>query len=817
MTASNSPDFLIEQLTAAEHVSMLAGIDFWHTAPVERLGIPSLRVSDGPAGARGTRFDGPASLNVPCSTALAATWDPDLVELIGQVLGRETRAKGAGVLLAPTVNLHRTPIGGRNFECMSEDPYLTARTAVAYVRGLQSEGVASCIKHFVGNDTEFERMSIDSQIDERTLRELYLVPFEAAVTEAGVLAVMTGYNRINGPFAADSQPLLRGVLRGEWGFDGLVMSDWFGLHSTVEGIAAGLDLEMPGPTRFRGDALLEALERGDVTADHVREAARNVLTLMDRVGALRGDGPGPELTRDDPDDRALIRAAAASGMVLLRNEPGPNESAVLPLTTDTLSRVAVIGPNAAIGQIMGGGSAHVTPTAVIHPLTAITERLEAHGVEVSHAVGCIINRRLPALDLRRCGPVTIDYFADPADLDRPDAEPARSTTTGTAHMMWVADPLDRPGTAFEFGARLRTTFTPDATGEWRLGVEAVAPARLLVDGDVVLDNTDVPVGGSFFGTGRAELTAAVALEAGRSYQLDVEVRHHHTGMGMGGMNIGSQAPLDGDPMADAVDVAAAADVAIVIVGTNDDWESEGWDRSVLELPGQQDDLIRNVALVNARTIVVVNAGSPVAMPWLDDVAAVLVTWFPGQEMGAALVDVLFGDVEPQGRLPVTFPHRLEDTPAFEHHPGRNGAAPYLERRLMGYRWYDTVGREPLFAFGHGLGYADVSIEAARITDPFTVDVELANASDRDGVAVVQVYVHRALHDGAGDEPAQRLVGFAKVDVASNGSATATIALDPRAYMTWDVDSHAWVDITGEFELRVGTSSRRIAARLEQHR
>ena len=284
-------------------------------------------MSDGPVGARGTRFDGPASLDVPCSTALAATWEPDLVERIGQVLGRETKAKGAGVLLAPTVNLHRTPTGGRNFECMSEDPYLTSRIAVGYVQGLQSEGVAACVKHFVGNDTEFERMSIDSQIDERTLRELYLVPFEAVVKEAGVLAVMTAYNRINGPFAADSEPMLRGVLRGEWGFDGLVMSDWFGLHSTTEALAAGLDLEMPGPTRCRGQALIDAVERGDVSVELVRGAALNVLTLMDRVGTLAGEGPGPELTRDDPDDRALIRLAGAKGMVLLRNVPDASGAA----------------------------------------------------------------------------------------------------------------------------------------------------------------------------------------------------------------------------------------------------------------------------------------------------------------------------------------------------------------------------------------------------------------------------------------------------------------------------------------------------------
>ena len=441
MTAGASPEALIDQLTSEEQVSLLAGVDFWHTAQVDRLGIPALRVSDGPVGARGTRFDGPASLDVPCSTALAATWEPDLVERIGQVLGRETKAKGASVLLAPTVNLHRTPTGGRNFECMSEDPYLTSRIAVAYVQGLQSEGVAACVKHFVGNDTEFERMSIDSQIDERTLRELYLVPFEAVVTEAGVLAVMTAYNRINGPFAADSQPMLRGVLRGEWGFDGLVMSDWFGLHSTVEALAAGVDLEMPGPTRCRGRALLDAVERGDVTSEQVRGAALNVLTLMHRVGTLATDGPGPELTRDDPEDRAVIRLAGAKGMVLLRNEPDASGRPTLPLAADGVRRVAVIGPNAAVGQIMGGGSAHVTPTHVIHPLDAIIERLRPHGVDVAHALGCNIHRRLPELDLRLCGPVTIDYFVDPDDLGQVGADPDSTSTTGTVRIKWVADPV----------------------------------------------------------------------------------------------------------------------------------------------------------------------------------------------------------------------------------------------------------------------------------------------------------------------------------------------------------------------------------------
>jgi beta-glucosidase len=807
-------DALLEALTLDEQIALLAGADFWHTVPIERLGIPAMRVTDGPVGARGTRFDGPASIDLPCSTSLAATWNPDLVEEAGRLLGRETRAKGASVVLAPTVNLHRTPIGGRNFECMSEDPYLTARTAVAYVRGVQQEGVASCIKHFVGNDTEFERMSIDSQIDARTLRELYLVPFEAAVREAGVLAVMTSYNRINGPWAADSTELLQGVLRDEWGFDGLVMSDWFGLHSTVEGAVAGLDLEMPGPTRHRGAALAAAIAAGELDAEHVRRCARRVLQLMQRTGALDSSGPGPELTVDLPEDRALVRRAGAAGMVLLRNEATVDGRPVLPLAPGSLRRVAVIGPNAAVGQIMGGGSAHVTPTSVVHPLDALRQRLAEHGVEVVHAVGADIVKRLPELDLRLCGPVTIEYFDDPSDLDDPAAVPASSSVTGTSRLMWVTDPVGRDAANPNFGARLSTTFTPDETGTWRLGAESIAPVRLLIDGRVVLDNETVPIGGSFFGTGRGELTVEVELIAGTEHRLEAELRHRPTGMGMSGLNLGVARPRRGHLVEEAVEAAANCDLSIVIVGTNDDWESEGWDRTELELPRGQDELVHRVAEVSPATVVVVNAGSPVAMPWLQEVEAVLMAWFPGQEMGNSLVDVLTGEVEPQGRLPVTMPRRLEDTPAFEHHPGRNGVARYLEGRLMGYRWYDSVGRDPLFPFGHGLGYGSVELVDATLESPSAISVTLQAASGRDAVEVVQVYAHRIDRSGvAADEPDQRLVGFARVQVSAATTVVARIELDPRAYDSWDASAGAWVRHDGPFELRVGRSSRRIDHRL----
>ena len=799
-------DALVDSLSLDEQISLLAGSDNWHTVAIPSKAIPSMRVTDGPAGARGTSFTGPASVNLPCGTALAASWDPALVQEIGALLGRETRSKGARVVLAPTVNLHRTPIGGRNFECYSEDPFLSARTAVGYVKGVQSEGVAACVKHYVGNDTEFERLTIDSQIDERTLRELYLVPFEAAVTEAGALAIMTAYNRINGPYAADHTELITTILRGEWGFDGIVMSDWFGLHSTTEGVNAGLDLEMPGPTKHRGAKLRSAVDNGLVSALTIRETARRMVRFMDTIGVITDGGPGLEVTRDEPEDRALVRAAGAAGMVLLRNE-----SVALPLAATGLQRVAVIGPNALQGQIMGGGSALVNPVHAVHPLAALTDRFSALGVDVVHARGSITHKTVPKPESRLLSGVQQLLFATAAQMHRAEPPTLVRDVRGF-NFMWSEDPAE--GVPFATVA-LRTiaTFTPDVSGEWSFGTSALGHSTLSIDGVVLLDDDGRPAGGSFFGMGKSELVGTMMLEAGRAYELKVEFESAPMAT-MSGLSIGAMAPLTLDLIQEAASLAATSDLSILVVGTNPEWESEGYDRVTMDLPGTQNQLISEVAAVSRRTVVVVNAGSPVSMPWLDEVDAVVFTWFPGQEFGDALADVLFGDVEPGGRLPVTFPQSLEDTPAFEHHPGRHGVARYLEGRLMGYRWYDSTGRQPLFPFGHGLGYATILIEGAHITND-GVEVQLVNAGSRSGHEVVQVYVHHEQHGPsvAADEPDQKLVGFAKVSVGAQGTAIVTVSLDPRWASHWDTDTHAWTVTPGPRELRVGRSSRDIAVRI----
>ncbi|MET0457622.1 MAG: glycoside hydrolase family 3 N-terminal domain-containing protein, partial [Ilumatobacteraceae bacterium] len=366
---TTTADGLLDQLSLDQKIALLAGADAWHTAAFDDPEVPAIRMSDGPAGVRGTSWSGAASASFPCGTALGAMWDPALVEQVGRALGREAHAKSAHVLLAPTVNLHRTPIGGRNFECPSEDPVLAAAVAVAYVRGVQHERVAACIKHFVGNDTEFERMTISSEIDERTLRELYLVPFEAAVREGGVRAIMTGYNKLNGTYCSEHPWLLADVLRGEWGFDGAVVSDWFGTHSAAASLLAGLDIEMPGPPRERGERLAAAVAAGEVGERDLDVAVARLLALGEWAGAATTGTA--EVTVDDPETRAVIRRGAAQAMVLLKND------GVLPVSPTT-TRVALIGPYARFGRPQGGGSARVRPDHGRGPL----EALEARGLDV---------------------------------------------------------------------------------------------------------------------------------------------------------------------------------------------------------------------------------------------------------------------------------------------------------------------------------------------------------------------------------------------------------------------------------------------------
>ncbi|MCE9620790.1 MAG: glycoside hydrolase family 3 C-terminal domain-containing protein [Actinomycetia bacterium] len=778
-------------LTLQQKVALLAGHDNWHTEQLP--GVPAMRCSDGPAGVRGTSWTGPASASFPCGTALGATFDPELVRAVGEALAVEARSKGAHVLLAPTVNLHRTPIGGRNFECFSEDPLLTTRIATAYVRGVQQpvakgQRVACCIKHFVANDTEFERHTISSEVDEVTLRELYLAPFEAAVQPvdeggAGVRAVMSAYNRINGTYASEHIELLRGVLRDELGFDGVVISDWYGTHSAAQSLEAGLDLEMPGPPRERGSALLAAVHAGAVSEARVDESVRRLLALFEWLGLDEAPATA-EVTDDSAATRALIRRASIASMVLLRNEGD-----ILPLPAR--SNIALLGPNAARGQVQGGGSARVRTNRPSMPLAALLER----DVVVVHEPGCNIDKRLRAMR----GDFNVRYHG--VDGETADA------TSERLDFIW----LEKPAPNIEhsaFGVSIEGSFTPDVTGDWLVALTAVGSATLRIDGEMIVDLSTPQTGGAFFGLGSQEIVATLACEAGVPRHVQVTVAFEERAQ-LRGLLVGARAPVVDDPIARAVAVASeTTGAAVVVVGTNADWETEGEDRATMSLPGDQDELIRRVAAVNPRTVVVINAGSPVSMPWLNDVAAVLQVWFPGEEFGEALADVLLGVAEPGGRLPITIPRQLADTPAFAHHPGRDGRAVYGEGLLIGHRWYDAHGIAPAFCFGHGLGYTTWEMGAAsvvgEIESGIRVRVPVRNTGDRAGSTVVQCFIEPTTTTPG--RPLRTLQGFAKVTATPGEVVEAVIDLDKRSFSRWDVAQHAWVVAADDFAIMLGWSA-----------
>ncbi len=795
-------DTLLNAMTLEEQVSLLAGASFWTTVPVERLGIPSLKVSDGPNGVRGagSLVGSVKAASFPVAISLASTWNTGLVTRVGEALAQEAQSKGAQVLLAPTVNLHRSTQNGRNFECYSEDPFLSARLCVAYIQGVQSQGVGATVKHYVGNESEFERMSISSDIDERALRELYLVPFEAAVKEAGTWAVMCSYNKLNGTYASENRRLLTDILKREWGFDGVLMSDWFATHSTAESLNAGLDLEMPGPAKYRGQKLLEAVRAGEVRAEAIQDSARRMLRLLTRVGAFERPAPVEEQAIDRPEHRALIRRAGAEGTVLLKNE------GVLPLDPKRLKKVALIGPNAKTARIMGGGSAQVNAHYRISPYEGLQAWLGG-SVVLGYEIGCSNHKLLPLLEK----PLTAEYFNDRGLSGKgvPGAGLAQ------AEVMWNDAPA--PGVnADTFSARLSTRFTPDEDGVHHFGLVSAGLSRLFVDGRLVVDNWSAwKLGDTYFGSGSDEVTGTLDLQAGRAYEVTLE--YATPAEGIRAVRVGVTRPLGDAHLERAVRLAAECDVALVFVGHNGEWDTEAVDRPHMDLVGRQNELVSRVASANPRTVVVLQTGAPVAMPWLDAVAGVLQAWYPGQEAGNAIADVLFGAAEPSGRLPQTFPVRLEDNAAHGNYPGGNGRVRYGEGIFAGYRHHDTKHIPPLFPFGFGLSYTSfaygnlrLSAEALQPEDTLTVTLDVTNTGQRAGQEVVQLYVRD--EQSSLPRPEKELKGFLKVELAPGETKTVTLTLGMRALAYFDDARAAWVAEAGRFEVLVGSSSRDIRAR-----
>ncbi len=796
-------DTLLDAMTLEEQVSLLSGADFWSVAGVERLGIGALVVTDGPNGARGGGglVGGPKAACFPCGIALGATWNPALVAEIGAALAAETRTKGADVLLGPTMNIQRSVTNGRNFECFSEDPWLTAELATAYVQGLQLAGVAATPKHFVGNESEIERTTVNSMIPEVALRETYLAPFEA-VAKAGAWAMMSSYNKVNGSYTAESRWLLTGVLRDEWQWDGLVMSDWFGSRSLEPTINAGLDLEMPGPSRDRGPALVAAVRQGRIDAALVRASARRMLQLMRRTGALDRTARLPEAEADNPAHRALIRRAGAEATVLLKND-----SALLPLASP-VGKIAVIGPNARRARIMGGGSAQLNANHAISPWDGLVDRLGED--QLLFAEGCTNHRWEPLWS----GALTVDYFAT-LDLSGPvmHSEPLNDAT-----QFWVPPIAQGKVNPRAFSARISGSFTPDTTALYRVGIHATGPVRLLVDGNLAADAwTDWTPGRTFFEEGNDEVTADVSLQAGQSYAIALEFgAKPGANLDFSAFRAGIGLPLGADAITEAAQVAALADVVVLCLGRSGEWDTEGSDLTDIRLPGDQDALADAVLAANPRTIVVLQTGGPVEMPWIGQAAAVLQAWYPGQEAGHAIADVLFGDAEPSGRLPQTLPLRLQDNPTFsqdlEIYPGLDGKVRYEEGLFTGHRHYDRTGIVPLFAFGHGLGYTTFDLEslsgnAASDGADFTVCV--TNTGTRRGATVVQLYLGPdPLPAG---RPRRQLRAFAKITLDPGQTETVLLQTNARSFQRWNPDAQDWARVPGRWHVEAGFSASDIRA------
>ena len=796
-------DTLLDAMTLDEQVSLLSGADFWSVAGIARLGIGALVVTDGPNGARGGGglLGGPKAACFPCGIALGATWNPALIGEIGAALAAETRTKGADVLLGPTMNIHRSVTNGRNFECFSEDPWLTAELATAYVQGLQLAGVAATPKHFIGNESEIERTTVNSMIPEVALRETYLAPFEA-VAKAGAWAMMSSYNKVNGTYTAESRWLLTGVLRNDWQWDGLVMSDWFGSRSLEPTINAGLDLEMPGPTRDRGAALVAAVLAGKVDAALVRASARRMLRLMQRTGALDRTARLPEAEADNPAHRALIRRAGAEATVLLKNDGG-----LLPLAAPA-AKIAVIGPNARRARIMGGGSAQLNANRAISPWDALVDRFGED--QLLFAEGCTNHRWEPLWS----GALTVEYFAT-LDLSGPvvHSEPLSDAT-----QFWVPPIAEGKVNPRAFSARISGSYTADTTATYRVGIHATGPVRMLVDGRLTADAwTDWNPGRTFFEEGNDEVTADVPLLAGQTYAVALEFgAKPGANLEFSAFRAGIGLPLDAEAITKAAEVAALADIVVLCLGRSGEWDTEGSDLTDIRLPGDQDVLARAVLAANPRSVVVLQSGGPVEMPWIGQAAAVLQSWYPGQEAGHAIADVLFGDAEPSGRLPQSFPIRLQDNPTFsqdpEIYPGLDGKVRYEEGLFTGHRHHDRTGIVPLFAFGHGLGYTSFDLESLSgnaASDGADFAVCVTNTGTQRGTTVVQLYLGPdPLPAG---RPRRQLRAFAKVTLDPGQSETVLLQTNARSFQRWNPDAHGWTCIPGRWRVEAGFSASDIRA------
>jgi len=780
---------LLGSLTPEEKISLLSGdgSDGMSTMAIPRLGIPKMIMADGP---QGVRAHGPAC-SFPSGIALAATWDPKLAFRYGEALGREARARGIHIQLGPGVNIARTPLNGRNFEYYGEDPFLTGEMALNYIKGLQSQGVAATVKHFVGNDAEWRRMEIDSVMDEQTIREIYLQPFRKALLEGGAWTVMSAYNKLNGEHCTSNDRIQNGILKGEWGFPGLVMSDWWATQSS-DAIAKGLDLEMPMGYQVTKESVEKGLANLSLTTEQIDNAVRRLL----RMGISMGFFDRPQLRNDLPldsaENAAVALEVATKSIVLLKNSPE-----LLPLERNAMTKVVVYGPNAQDTPVVGGGSGGVTPFRSVSFLEGIRRALP------------------PGSDIHYIPMPLNPVFSPSRFFDFPKAVPRPPKITSIRRMVCITEP-NITGITTSQEEKISISWNQRTPPD---GVPKGKEARIVWDAEI-----EVPESGNYelLSEGHPEIRIgnrelgnpdSYVMTLSQGTRVPLRVTANEVGRGRGRVSL-RIVPVPEESTGTIP--ARGADVAIVCVGLNPDVEGEGFDRG-FSLPVKQQQLILKIAEANPRTVVVLSGGAAVDMrPWIGKVPAVLQTWYLGQEAGTALASVLFGAENPSGHLPCTFDRTIDENPAFRHYPGDFPEGKdwpvvnYHEGIFYGYRGYDRAGRDPLFPFGHGLSYTGFAMEGMEVipvTEGFRVSVDITNTGARAGATVVQLYI--GLPGENTPRPLRELKGFQRVELKPGETRRVTFTLPESSLLYWHPLQRAWVRPEGIIRVETGLSERDI--------
>src|SRR5271168_2441884 len=795
---------ILSKMSLEQKIDMLGGQDDFYIRAYPELGVPRLRMADGPIG---VRHGGP-STTMAGGISLAASWDPALAAEVGTQIARDARAKGVHFMLGPAFNIYRAPMNGRNFEYMGEDPYLAGQIAVGYIEGMQSQGVSATAKHFMGNNSDYDRHNTDSIIDERTMREIYLPAFEAAVKQGHVRSVMDSYNLTNGSHMTQNGYLNNDVLKKEWGFDGILMSDWTSTYDAVGAANGGLDLEMPSGKFLNREKLLPAIKQGTVTVATIDDKVRRILRVEIQFGWLDHEQTDLTVSRYNREGDQVALQSAREGAVLLKNDAN-----LLPLKKDAVKSILVVGPDAYPAVPVGGGSARVVPFEAVSVLRGISDYV-GNGAQVFYSPGIpTVSEMSAATSFSTTASggaagLKAEHFAN-ADLQ------GKPFLTRTDEHIDFGPPSSKSLPAEAMSSRWTGYYTPSAAGKYDLFLGSTGEDggydRAYVDGKIVLD--DWTVSKELLGV------ATVSLDA-KPHKVVLE--HHGESKWLGGhlhMGIARQGNY---VLPDAKKLAAKADVVVVAVGFNPESESEGADRT-FRLPPGQDELIQEMSAANKNTIVVLTSGGGVDMnEWIDRVPALLEAWYPGQEGGKAAAEILFGDVNPSGRLPATFERRWEDNPAHGNYypPAGTTRVVYKEGLFVGYRGYEKNGTKPLFPFGYGLSYttfrygnlaikpADSSTKSEELSPPlYQVTFDVTNTGAREGADVAQVYVAEA-HPKI-PRPAKELKGCSRLNLKPGETKTVTVTLDGRAFSYYDVDAKQWRADPDEFQILVGRSSQDI--------